>query len=225
MSTPPHPNARIVAIVSQKGGAGKTTLAIHLAAAATRAGQVSLVIDTDPQASASQWAEWRQGASPEVIDSAPPRIAAKIDAAITKGAELIVIDTPPHAALSASKAVECADLVLIPCRPSAFDLAAMRTTIRLVELLARPAYVVFTAGPPNAPLIYADARELVTGFGAQTCPVILPDRAAYRHAVAGGRTVFDTDPDTKAAREIEQLHKWACAKLNMFTRSHDRMSA
>ena len=131
MTTTSHPNTRTVAIVSQKGGAGKTTLAIHLAAAATRAGQISLVVDTDPQASASQWAEWRQGAPPEIIDSAPPRIASKIVAASEQGADLIVIDTPPHADLAASKAVECADLVLIPCRPSAFDLAAMRTTIRL----------------------------------------------------------------------------------------------
>ena len=225
MNTTPHPHTRTVAIVSQKGGAGKTTLAIHLAAAATRAGQISLVIDTDPQASASQWAEWRQGAPPEIIDSAPPRIAAKIDAASEQGAELIVIDTPPHADLAASKAVERADLVLIPCRSSAFDLAAMRTTIRLVELLAKPAFVVFTAGPPNAPLIYADAMELVSGFGSQTCPIILPDRAAYRHAVAAGQTVFDLDPSSKAACEIEQLHKWTCAQLNMFTREHERMSA
>lgn len=225
MTTSEHPNTRTVAIVSQKGGAGKTTLTIHLAAAATRAGQISLVIDTDPQASASQWAEWRQGAPPEIIDSAPPRIAAKIEAASVQGAELIVIDTPPHADLAASKAVECADLVLIPCRPSAFDLAAMRTTIRLVELLAKPAFVVFTAGPPNAQLIYADAMELVAGFGGETCPVILPERAAYRHAVAGGQTVFEIDPGSKAALEIEQLYMWACEQLNMYTREQERMSA
>jgi chromosome partitioning protein len=85
MTTPSHPRTRTVAIISQKGGAGKTTLAIHLAAAATRAGRVSLLIDTDPQASASQWAEWRQGAPPEVIDSAPPRIPAKIAAAARAG--------------------------------------------------------------------------------------------------------------------------------------------
>ena len=132
--------------------------------------------------------------------------------------ELIVIDTPPHADLAASKAAECADLVLIPCRPSAFDLAAMRTTIRLVELLSRPAFVVFTAGPPTAPHIYADARELVAGFGGQTCPIILPDRAAYRHAVAGGQTVFELGPRGKAASEIEQLHMWTCEQLHMSTR-------
>jgi chromosome partitioning protein len=225
MTTPSHPHTQTIAIISQKGGAGKTTLAIHLAAAAARAGRVSLLIDTDPQASASQWAEWRQGAPPEVIDSAPPRLQPKIAAAAAQGAELIVIDTPPHADLAASKAAECADLVLIPCRPSAFDLAAMRTTLRLVELLARPAFVVFTAGPPHAPHINADARELVTGFGGQTCPIILPDRAAYRHAVAGGQTVFELDPGGKAACEIEQLHMWTCAQLHMSTFAHERKSA
>lgn len=217
--------ARTIAIVSQKGGAGKTTLAIHLAAAAVRGGQVSLVIDTDPQASASQWAEWRHGLPPEVIDSAPPRIATKIEAASEQGAQLIVIDTPPHADLTASKAVECADLVLIPCRPSAFDLAAMRTTIRLVELMQKRAFVVFSAGPPNAPLIYSDAREVAEGFGVSICPVILPDRAAYRHAVAAGQTVFEIDPDGKAAREIEQLHRWTCEQLHMFTVAYERISA
>ena len=225
MTTLSPPHTSIIAIVSQKGGAGKTTLALHLAAAAERAGRISLVIDVDPQASASQWSEWRQGAPPEVIDSAPPRMAAKITAARDQGAELVVIDTPPHADATASKAVELADLVLIPCRPSAFDLAAMRTTIRLVALLARPAFVVFTAGPPNAPLIYADAREVAEGFGARTCPIVLPDRAAYRHAIAAGQTVFELEPGGKAAGEIEQLHTWTCEQLHMSAPSRTRMSA
>ena len=71
----------IVAIVSQKGGSGKTTLSVNLAAAAEAAGAVALIIDTDPQATASQWGAWRSDKAPEVIDSAPPRIQAKAGAA------------------------------------------------------------------------------------------------------------------------------------------------
>ena len=106
-----------IAIVSQKGGSGKTTLSVNLAAAAEASGAVALIIDTDPQATATQWGAWRSYKAPEVIDSAPPRIQAKVDAAKGQGATFIVIDTPPHADSAASRAVEVADLVLIPCRP------------------------------------------------------------------------------------------------------------
>ena len=211
-----------IAIVSQKGGAGKTTLAIHLAAAAERMGEVALIIDADPQATASQWAAWREEAPPEVIDSAPPRIAAKVEQAKAAGATFIVIDTPPHADSTASKAMEAADLVLIPCRPSAFDLAAIRTTARLVQLLAKPAWVVFTAGPAQAERIHAEAAELVASFGVPICPHRIADRAAFRHASAAGRTAFEIEPDGKAAREIERVHMWACEHVNMATNKQVR---
>jgi len=214
-----------IAIISQKGGAGKTTLAIHLAATAERAGAISLIVDTDPQATASQWAEWRKGAAPEVIDGAPPRIAAKVAAAKAQGADFVVIDTPPHSDSAATRAIEVAELVLVPCRPSAFDLAAIRTTIQLARLVGKTAHVVFTAGSPNAPRIYDDARELVTGFGARCCPVILPDRAVYRHASAQGATVFELEPDGKAASELKQLQMWAREQLNMSACSHGMEAA
>jgi len=206
-----------IAIISQKGGAGKTTLALHLAAAAHDAGRVALVIDTDPQATASQWASWRQDAPPEVIDSPPPRLAAKIEQAIGQGAEFIVIDTPPHADSAARAAVEIADLVLIPCRPSAFDLSAIQTTAKLVQLLRKPAFVVFTAGSPNAPRMYQEAGELVEGFGTPACPIQIPDRAAFRHASAEGRTVMEFEPDGKAADDVRQIYEWTCRQLNLST--------
>lgn len=209
-----------IAIVSQKGGAGKTTLAIHLAAAAQQAGEIALVIDTDPQATASQWAAWRKDRPPEVIDSAPPRIGAKISAAREQGASFIVIDTPPHADTAATKAVEMADLVLIPCRPSAFDLAAIRTTIQLVRMLGKSAWIVFTAGPVHAPRMYEEAGELIRGFGVEVCPQNIPDRAIYRHASAAGQTVLEAEPGGKAACDITQLHMWACAHVRRSTPAH-----
>jgi chromosome partitioning protein len=204
-----------IAIISQKGGAGKTTLALHLAAAAQDAGRTALIIDTDPQATASQWAAWRQDAPPEVIDSPPPRLAAKVAAATDQGAEVIVIDTPPHADSAARAAVEVADLVLIPCRPSAFDLSAIQTTAKLVQLLRKPAFVVFTAGSPNAPRVYQEAGELVESFGTPPCPVQIPDRAAYRHASGEGRTVMEYEPDGKAAEDIRRLYQWTCRQVGL----------
>lgn len=214
-----------IAIISQKGGAGKTTLALHLAAAAQATGRVALVVDTDPQATASQWASWRQDTPPEVIDSPPPRLAAKVAAALGQGADLVVIDTPPHADSAARAAAEVADLVLIPCRPSAFDLAAIQTSAKLVQLLRKPAFVVFTAGPPNAPRVYEEAGELVDGYGTPPCPVVLPDRAAYRHASAEGRAVTEFDPAGKAADEVRELYKWTCRQLGMPTPRFRKASA
>lgn len=207
----------IIAIVSQKGGSGKTTLSVNLAAAAEASGAVALIIDTDPQATATQWGAWRSDKAPEVIDSAPPRIQAKVDAAESQGATFIVIDTPPHADSAASRAVEVADLVLIPCRPSAFDLAAIKTTISLVRLYGKPAVVVFTAGPPHAPRMYEEVSELVRGFGIAPCPHILPDRAVYRHASAAGASVLEFEPEGKAAAEITAIHMWAIAHVDMST--------
>src|SRR3546814_1740953 len=79
-----------IGISSQRGGGGKTTLALHLAAAAEDSGHTALVIELDPQATASQWAAWRQDVPPDVIDSVPPRLAAKIEQAKVQGAEFLV---------------------------------------------------------------------------------------------------------------------------------------
>ena len=212
-----------IAIVSQKGGSGTTTLSVNLAAVAEVSGAIALIIDTDPQATASQWGAWRNNKAPEVIDSAPPRILAKVGAARAQGATFIVVDTPPHADSAASRAVEAADLVLIPCRPSAFDLAAIKTTVSLVRLFDKPAFVVFTAGPPQAPRMYEEAAELVRSFGIEPCPHILTDRAVYRHASAAGASVIEFEPDGKAAAEIAALHMWIAAHVNMSTRAHEEV--
>lgn len=148
---------------------------------------------------------------------APPRISAKIHQASQAGATFIVIDTPPHSDATASKAMETADLVLIPCRPSAFDLAAIKTTAMLVQLLAKPAFVVFTAGPPRADRLHSDAGKLVEAYGIPACPHRIADRAVFRHASALGRTVFEMEAGAKAAGEIEQVHMWACEQVNTST--------
>ena len=213
-----------VAIASQKGGAGKTTLAIHLAAAAARATLVTLIVDTDPQATASRWGQWRGGGDPEVIDCAsPPLLPKKLAEAAALGAELAMIDTPPHADSMAAAACRAADLILIPCRPRAFDLDAIQTTADLVKASGKPAFVVFTAGPQRAVNLYREAAELVRSFGLEVAPVVMSERAAYHHSTGEGKTAIETDPDGKAAEEVAALWAWLSQQVGVQARK--RVSA
>jgi chromosome partitioning protein len=198
-----------IAIVSQKGGAGKTTLAIHLAAAAQAAGRVALIVDTDPQATASQWGQWRKGRAPEVIDcGAPTLLAKKISQATELGAELIVIDTPPHADIMAREACRVADLLLVPCRPRTFDLSAVRTTAELAKASGRPAFAVFMAGPPKAAVLYAEAAEVIKDVGLQIAPAMLPERGDFHHSTGAGQTALEFAPKGKAAADVVALWRW-----------------
>lgn len=210
---------RTIAIISQKGGAGKTTMAVHLAVAAATHGKVSLIIDTDPQATASRWGEWREGRDPDVIDcGAPSLLGGKLAKAAELGAELAVIDTPPHADAMARQAAREADLILVPCRPKAFDLAAIEATADLVRAAGRPAAAVFIAGPPRAPLIYKEAAELIASLGLPVAPTGLAERGAFHHATARGLTAGELDPASKAAHEVEALWTWTCEQLDRTAR-------
>lgn len=198
-----------ISVISQKGGAGKTTLAIHLAVAAHYAGIPTVIMDTDPQATASRWGKWRSGHDPDVIDCASYSLLADKLAALERaGAAFAVIDTPPAADIMAREACRQADLLLIPCRPRAFDLDAVRTTAELAHASGKPAYVVFMAGPPRAALLYAEAGRLVEHIGLQVAPVMLPERAAFHHSVAEGKTASEVEPKGKASDDVAALWRW-----------------
>ena len=107
---------KTVAILSQKGGTGKTTLAVHLAVAAERRDVPVAVLDLDPQASAADWKDSRPGDAPSVTSIQASRLRKALDVAGSAGAALVIIDSAPHSADAAIAAAEAADLILIPCR-------------------------------------------------------------------------------------------------------------
>lgn len=207
-----------ISIISQKGGAGKTTLALHLATEATASGLVTLVVDTDPQATACTWHQWRGGLEPEVIDCASHAILKrKLEQAADLGADLAIVDTPPHADIMAREASKVADLILVPCRPRAFDLDAIQTTSDLVRAAGKPSFVIFMAGHPHAPIVYQEAAELINKFGLVVAPVMLPERAVFHHSVGQGKTAQELEPHSKAAANVKSLWLWTREQLDRLT--------
>jgi chromosome partitioning protein len=215
---------KIIAIISQKGGAGKTTLAVHLATAAAAAGHTAAIIDLDPQATAASWGDRRTIGAPEVISGQATRLPALINTARENGATFLVLDTAPNADQTASLAARAADLVLIPCRAATFDLEAIETTLMLTKAAGKPAYVVLNAVPPRSS-IGKEAAEGLTAQGAQVAPHQLTNRAAFTHGVINGRTAQEFEPQGKAAEEVHTLYAWLCRTVDMPTRGHDRKAA
>jgi len=215
---------KIVAIISQKGGAGKTTLAVHLATAAAAAGHCVAIIDLDPQGTAASWGDRRAADAPEVISGQAIRIPALVKAAQENGADFLVLDTAPNADQTASLAARAADVVLIPCRAAAFDLEAIETTLLLSKAATKPAYVVLNAVPPRSG-IGKEAAEGLAARGAQVAPAQLSHRAAFAYGVIDGRTAQEYEPTGKAAEEVAALYMWLCGLVDMPTHKHARKAA
>jgi chromosome partitioning protein len=215
---------KIIAIISQKGGAGKTTLAVHLATAAATAGHATAIIDLDPQGTAASWGDRRSAEEPEIISGQAVRIPALVATAKANGADFLVLDTAPNADQTASMAARAADVVLIPCRPAAFDLEAIETTLMLAKAAGKPAYVVLNAVPPRSG-IGREAAEGLAEKGAKVAPAQLTHRAAFGHGVIDGRTAQEFEPHGKAAEEVSALYTWLCGLVDMPTSRHNRKAA
>lgn len=208
---------KVIAVLSQKGGAGKTTLAVNLAVAAERKNTPTVVIDLDPQASAKTWHDIRaEKETPVVVSAQASRLAEVVEIARTNGAEFVIIDTAPHSESAALAAARAADLVLIPCRPAILDLKAIGSSGDLVALAKKPAAVVLNAVPHQGRLA-EEAEEAVRGYGLTVAPVKLTQRAAYVHSLTIGQAVQEFEPDGKAALEIGALHEWTCIRVHAST--------
>lgn len=203
----------ILAVISQKGGAGKTTLAVHLATAAELSGVPTVLVDLDPQGSAQVWAEQRGGSVPEVISGLPRQLPKLAETARNGGAGLLVVDTPPHADQNALAAAREADLIIIPCRPSVYDLAAIRATIDLCEIAKKPYLVVLNAAPPQGG-IADDARANLRASQFEVAETVICHRASFTNSAIAGQTAMEWEPKGKGALEIQALFAEITNKLN-----------
>ena len=205
-----------ISIIGQKGGTGKTTLALGLAVAAFRAGKVVAVIDLDPQASAANWKDRRSDDSPAVVSAQSSRLKQTLATAEEIGAEVVIIDTAGRNDDSALNAARHADLVLIPTRTNIVELEALPSAADILRLAGNPpAFVVLNGIHPTASRQAVDARELVQkNFGLDCAPVFLCHRAAYADAMTTGSTPQELDQDGKAAAELEALFRFSFEHAN-----------
>jgi chromosome partitioning protein len=199
----------VITIHNQKGGSGKTTLALHLAVAAEAAKLSTVIIDLDEQASSANWKDRRPQETPVVVPLPHTRLTNGLQTAKNAGADLVVIDTAPHAAPAALAAMRAADLVLIPCRPGILDLDSVGTTAELVKIVKKPSYVVLNVMPSGASQLLKDATSALAVHGLTVAPVVLHQRADYAHALIAGQTATSYAPKGKAASEVVALLKWA----------------
>lgn len=206
-----------IAIISQKGGAGKTTLAIHLAVSAQLAGYSAAILDLDPQATAETWGQWREDRPPEVMPAKAATLPRTLDKAREAGVGVLVLDTPGAAEGAALAAATAANLILIPCRPRSFDLAAVRQTAAVARTTGRPIWLVFNGTAPRGQ-VRADAREVAAGIGLAIAPVQLAERAAFHRATEIGQAAQEMELGGKAAGEAEALWQWVCLQLSLSSR-------
>jgi chromosome partitioning protein len=214
---------RTIALISQKGGVGKTTLAINLAVAAHQDGRQVVLADTDPQQSTYEWYKGRKGAQPlpYVAQVFSENIGDIIDKAARNGADFLFVDTSPNSTEDSLAIADRADLLIVPCAPSFIDLRALKRTEKILRLSGKTAFAVLNLCPPVGD--DADqAEQALTRLGFTVCPHRIVSRAAARRSYSLDQAVLEFEPSGKSAAEFLAVYRYTCSYSPTSTREHEK---
>jgi len=201
---------KIINVAQQKGGAGKTTVATHLAVAwAQKRGRSVAVLDVDPQGSLTVWYEAREhflGADKTGLTFRKARgIRAMAEAKeLAKDHDLVVVDMPPHGTTSANAAIRAADLIVAPVQPTPLDFWATLPTLEVAEAEKKPVILVLNRVPPRS-LLTAHMITRLGQYKVKVAKASLGNRIAFAESIGAGRTVIETKPSSTAADEVRRL--------------------
>lgn len=199
---------KVITVAQQKGGAGKTTVAAHLAVALSQRGFRVGVIDVDPQGSLSHWhriREERFGEGYTGLQFASVsgwRVGSEVSR-MKRSCDFVILDSPPHVETEARTAIRQADLLLVPVQPSPTDLWATQATLQLSKSENIPARIILNRVNSKSKIVDMIESEL-TGVLTKTR---LGNRVIYAAALMEGRGVTEVEPSSPAAMEIKSLVK------------------
>lgn len=206
----------VIAVLNQKGGSGKTTIATHLARALQLEGKDVLLVDSDPQGSARDWAAVREDQPVTVVGIDRPTIGRDLKSVAHQ--EFVVIDGAPQAADLAVSAIKAADFVLIPVQPSPYDIWATAELVDLVKQrievtdgVLQAAFVVSRA--IKGTRIGSEVAEALNGYELPVLESRITQRVSYPGTAAAGTTVLDSEPNGDAAAEVRALATEITQKL------------
>lgn len=216
----------VISFVTQKGGTGKSTLAINLAVTAEKAGEKVCLLDLDPQRTSADWYEGRAAETPAVVAGEDvPDLPQALKALDKAGYTLAIIDTQGVDTHGTRGAMGAADLCLIPVRTSEADIKATKATVSALQGMGKEFAFVLNQAPaqPRARLTAAVSLRLSTS--APVAPLAIAARMDHQYAYALGQGVAEFEPDGKAAQEIESLWTWCRKKLGGKTHGQTKRSA
>lgn len=210
-------NMFTIAILNQKGGSGKSTVAECLAVAAYLDGQASAILDLDPQGTAYSWGKRREDANPPVISVTLANLNDEWERLKEAGADIVFIDTPARLDNWAREAAEISDIVLIPAKPTIKDIERVEASIKLACIPEpRPTFVVLNQvrqqGDRNA-----QAEKVIKEKRYPVCPARFGFRVAFEDSDTLGQTPQETEPKGKAAGEIQLVYQYTKKLLNQLT--------
>lgn len=200
---------KTIALISQKGGSGKSTLSISLACEAELRNIQTLLIDTDQQSSVYKWFRLRESDLPYTIATHGEAVEEELRKYDEAGAELAIVDTAGVSSTASVSLAKQADMVLIPSRASAIDLQAIEDSINIAKLAGKTPYVIFNAVHPNAKQTFEEIKKVAEdSYDATVIPFCISQRSTFSHCMIGGQSPQEYEPNGKAHQEITQLFDW-----------------
>ena len=198
---------KVLACLSRKGGVGKTLAVRSIAVQALIDGTRSAILDTDPQATAALWAKRRLHSAPAVERLGSSSVEEALERFKRAGAELIVIDSPPHNQPLMNVITAASTGCLIISGTGAEDVEQVGDTVRLVSQIRRPAAILLNRTQPRTAALSA-AKGALAAFDVQTCPVTITQAVAHVYASSEGLSASERDPGSRAAQELADLYTW-----------------